>query len=64
MPRPRKTETAEAAPAPEAVRLLHPYAYFTEHNVLRAWDADHVETDADEIANLIARGAPIVEHEV
>jgi hypothetical protein len=63
---PRKAEAPEAAPQadlPKAVRLTHPYAYFTDTNVLRAWDVDHVETDADEIATLIERGAPVVEHQ-
>lgn len=63
---PRKVEAPDAAPAPDlpkAVRLTSPYAYFTDTNVLRAWDVDHVETDADEIATLIERGAPVVEHQ-
>lgn len=70
MPRPRK-EASDAPAAPEpveaslpkAVRLKHPYGYYTENNVLRAWDVDHVETDTGEIANLIARGAPVIAHE-
>lgn len=70
MPRARRSEAPESAPVsspvadlPKAVRLTHPYAYFTDTNVLRAWDVDHVESDPDEVAHLIARGAPVVAHE-
>lgn len=65
MARARRAE-APAAPEtdlPRAVRLITPYGYYTDANVFRAWDVDHVETDPDEVANLIARGAPVVEHE-
>lgn len=65
MARPRK-DAPEAAPAPDlprAVRLTHPYGYYTDHNVLRAWDAGHVESDPGEVAILVGRGAPVVAHE-
>ena len=59
---PKAAEPAEeTVEHPKAVRLLRPYAYFTDTNVLRAWDADHVETDPGEIADLIRRGAHIEE---
>ena len=61
--RPEAPETGPETDLPKAVRLTTPYGYYTESNVFRAWDVDHVESDPGEIANLIACGAPVVEHE-
>ena len=54
-------EPVKAAPAalPASVTLEHPYAYYADDSLLRAWPAGLVVTDPVDIADLIARKAPL-----
>ena len=54
-------EPVKAAPAalPASVTLEHPYAYYAGDGLMRAWPAGLVVTDPVDIADLIARGAPL-----
>jgi hypothetical protein len=44
---------------PASVTLSHPYAYYGDDGLMRAWPHGAVVTDPVEIADLIARKAPL-----
>ena len=50
-----------ATPNPDKVTLASPYAFYEDNGDLRNWAAGAVVTDADEIAVLIDRQAPLAE---
>ena len=45
--------------APESVTLSAPYGYIDEHEMHQFWHSGTVVTDADQIADLMARKAPL-----
>lgn len=67
--RPKTVTTAQVTDAvntemsdaenPTSVTLSHPYAYYAEDGLLRAWAAGTVVTDPADIADLVARKAPL-----
>lgn len=61
-PAPRAA-AAKAPPPPAPVRLTHPYGYFDDEGGFHTWSAGEIVTDADEIADLMKRGAPIVQED-
>jgi hypothetical protein len=52
-----KIATGNSLPA--SVTLEHPYAYYAGDGLMRAWPAGLVVTDPIDIADLIARKAPL-----
>jgi len=68
---PVEPATPAPAPAPEpatpaprtvkSVRLAAAYGYINDDGYQRGWPEDYTVTDAGEIAELMARGAPLKE---
>ncbi len=61
--RPAPRAAAKAAPAPTPLRLTHLYAYWNDDGGFRTWGAGDLVTDPDEIADLLARRAPVVQED-
>jgi len=58
VPAPIVQAVHSARPTPSTICLTHSYG-FTENGVLKHWPAGKAITNADDIALLFARGAPI-----
>ena len=54
-------KTPKTEGQPESVTLTHPYGYRDDEDVLHFWNAGQVVTDAGEVADLLARKAPLAE---
>ena len=56
-----RQEKAESSPSkpPAKVRVVSPYSYYADDGQLRSWWAGQVVTDPAQIADLIARQAPV-----
>lgn len=55
-----KAPAAEKPELPETVTLAAPYGYIDDEEKHRYWHTDTVVTNPDDIADLMARKAPLV----
>ena len=53
------TKPTPTAAQPASLVLDSPYAFYEDAGELRQWREGHTVTDADEIALLMERGAPV-----